>query len=1230
MTTPSSTISVTTPTTSKTTLSTTKTPTHITHNVLPTGKASNYNSKDPIDCKRALLMFTCLHPIVRRHCFYSCNPKQAVISAIFSSTSSPVSASSSITQSRGQVNSVHYSSAMSLASSQTPSIVSSVLTQYSPLVSSQQLVIQSHTSHGFSTPLSPSYSTIAMKSYSPSQSTSLPVKPSASAPTTHQSTITLSATPSSLIQTSSSIPSMTSSTMIVTTPLHHSHIVLPTGQASIYSPLDPLDCKRSLLKFSCSLSIIAKHCPNSCSKSSSIVISYSPSSSVVASAQSSKPTNSISNVASSSSIHTSSKPFNSISSSLFVPVPTSSLYTSNMLSRSVFSTNIKSGSPYFTQTHPLSSSSTFSAQLLYMSSDRLSRLTAQTLTSNTNIPSLSINSISTLNQQLSSTKPLISQFFSSSPHQNTALYSRQAASQLSNVPIISSSSNAQPKSSHISLSTVLSTNGPGSILSSISKPLSSLAQLKGISVSYSLNSLPIQTTVSSSSVSSNVISSSLSKPRLPSFSFTSSNVQSVSSILSSSQVASTNSLPPTTFGVPSSLSNLLLSKNIQTSQVASSMSSSSYSQSNLITSTTLSTQSGVLGSQSFHGISQISGLASPSSSASVSTLVSVSSDIISSLLNSYSNILPSYAVSTNSVSASTINTPYINTRSSKSSLVSDLSSPLISNLSTLHSIAPSTYPTLSPSGKNQPFFSSSANGMLSSPSIKPSTSSQIQNVQSSIFSSLIPSSDAMNSAISPHFSQSSVILQSSNPSTSLLSLSSVISTTNLISNFQLPTTLYSYTSAPSTSSTSSSGMNSKLLSSSFFSLVSSSSVHSSMQMHVSSMQKISIKPLFNSAVATTQVSTDISPSTTATPFPSILTTQLSNVISSKPSLLPIALSTDSYISLYPSLQPSQNLYLSSAQPGISSLFSSLTNPSQFPYTLSFSSHLVSHSAPPSSHSSSISIASNSLLTPPSKSSFSHPLSTGIPSSTDSLTSLYGSILSTKPAAYASTPQHIPLSAAVQQPSGQLSVTCVPISSMYATPSRSLMTDSLLLMGISSASMSMSIVQTPSSNVQFQTNSPSVSGISSTMLGSSLIIASSCYTFTVFPTSGVNVYLNSSQTLLTSALPTSFTSANQMSTSVGNLVSSPFPTRQVTSMQTSSLPSQTTTTRLPVTHVVIPTGVAGIYDNRDPVDCRRSLTMFSCTNPIVARHCHYSCASHPASRPDIFAVPRGSSAGKGKK
>ena len=43
------------------------------------------------------------------------------------------------------------------------------------------------------------------------------------------------------------------------TPFH-----LPTGVASNYNPLDPVDCKRSLLAFNCSVPLIRQHCKHSC------------------------------------------------------------------------------------------------------------------------------------------------------------------------------------------------------------------------------------------------------------------------------------------------------------------------------------------------------------------------------------------------------------------------------------------------------------------------------------------------------------------------------------------------------------------------------------------------------------------------------------------------------------------------------------------------------------------------------------------------------------------------------------------------------------------------------------------------------------------------------------------------------------------------------------------------------------------------------------------------------
>jgi hypothetical protein len=51
----------------------------------------------------------------------------------------------------------------------------------------------------------------------------------------------------------------------------------------------------------------------------------------------------------------------------------------------------------------------------------------------------------------------------------------------------------------------------------------------------------------------------------------------------------------------------------------------------------------------------------------------------------------------------------------------------------------------------------------------------------------------------------------------------------------------------------------------------------------------------------------------------------------------------------------------------------------------------------------------------------------------------------------------------------------------------------------------------------------------------------------------------------------------------------------------------------ITHITIPTGVASIYDKRDPVDCKRSLKAFKCTVPIIAMHCHFSCKTQAGRR-----------------
>uniref|UniRef100_K1QGX0 Inactive carboxypeptidase-like protein X2 n=1 Tax=Magallana gigas TaxID=29159 RepID=K1QGX0_MAGGI len=66
--------------------------------------------------------------------------------------------------------------------------------------------------------------------------------------------------------TSPSSTAVNSSPPSTTLPVTTVH--LPTGVASNYNPLDPVDCKRSLLAYNCSIPLIRQHCKHSCGNSS--------------------------------------------------------------------------------------------------------------------------------------------------------------------------------------------------------------------------------------------------------------------------------------------------------------------------------------------------------------------------------------------------------------------------------------------------------------------------------------------------------------------------------------------------------------------------------------------------------------------------------------------------------------------------------------------------------------------------------------------------------------------------------------------------------------------------------------------------------------------------------------------------------------------------------------------------------------------------------------------------
>ncbi|CAC5404305.1 unnamed protein product [Mytilus coruscus] len=269
--------------------------TSVTHKIFPTGKASNYDTRDPLDCKRALLIVPCTNPIVKKHCFYSCNPKQGNI-LLSSTNTTPFRQTTIITSqqttslpvavSNVQIThvssvSTHMSAANIYVSLNSQSSLSNMLSINSNTRSNSLSAIQS-------TPTSmlPSSISIGVSSFKHSN---IP----------HTSTTTQNTIVSSFISPMSSaiaLMSVTPTNVVSSSVTHVTHNVLPTGQASMYNPLDPLDCKRSLLMFSCSIPLVAKHCHYSCSTPSFKLPSFSifhSSASGVALSQNSDKTSSI-------------------------------------------------------------------------------------------------------------------------------------------------------------------------------------------------------------------------------------------------------------------------------------------------------------------------------------------------------------------------------------------------------------------------------------------------------------------------------------------------------------------------------------------------------------------------------------------------------------------------------------------------------------------------------------------------------------------------------------------------------------------------------------------------------------------------------------------------------------------------------------------------------------------------------------------------------------------------
>ncbi|XP_052092526.1 uncharacterized protein LOC127728991 [Mytilus californianus] len=337
--------------------------TSVTHKIFPTGKASNYDTRDPLDCKRALLIVPCTNAIVKKHCFYSCNSKQG--NSLLSSTNTTpfrqttIMTSQQTTSILVAVNNVQTTHISSVSTHM--SAVNIYVSPNSQSSLSNMLSLQSNTRSNYlsaiqSTPTSmlPSSISIGVSSFQYSN-------------ILHTSMTTQNTIVSSLISPMSSaiaLMSVTPPNVVSSSVTHVTHNVLPTGQASIYNPLDPLDCKRSLLIFSCSMPLVAKHCHYSCSSpsfkfpSSSI---FHSSASGVAHSQNSDKTSSVSmtcyNVpVMSSALHSS--PTSTFSKAISSATRMSNFSTSTKPNLSKSTQSLKSIQISTSTTKPLTSMST--------------------------------------------------------------------------------------------------------------------------------------------------------------------------------------------------------------------------------------------------------------------------------------------------------------------------------------------------------------------------------------------------------------------------------------------------------------------------------------------------------------------------------------------------------------------------------------------------------------------------------------------------------------------------------------------------------------------------------------------------------------------------------------------------------------------------------------------------------------------------------------------------------
>ncbi|VDI26177.1 Hypothetical predicted protein [Mytilus galloprovincialis] len=909
----------------------------ITHKIFPTGQASNYNTRDPLDCKRALLVDPCTNPIVNKHCFYSCNPKQG--NNLLSSTNTiPFRQTTTITSKQTIGTPVAVSNVQTTHTSSISTHMSAANINVSPSQTSLNNMLSLHSNTMYN-----SLSTI--------QSTPTSMLPSSISigvtSLKHSNILHSSMTTQNTIKSSSISPMSTAIASISITPTNAvsssaTHNVLPTGQASIYNSLDPKDCKRSLLMFSCAVPIVAKHCHYSCSKPSSKLLSSSmfhSSVSVVAHSQNSDKT--------------------------------------SIISQTSFLNGIQSTQLSQTQLNP-SKPITNLFTTMNQNSNQInpSSLTSAmfSVTSMVN-PSVIVHSNSAIISPSINSNPSLIMLSSTTSHTSTAQSSNSNMAQMSRysqasgsvtISMIQSSIPSKPLS--VTGLTGIQTTVLQSALkdSSVTSAMMTTSMHKGSFItqySSSLSSLPssavLQNVQSSDKPSSTVVnlSSVLHQHYLNSL-----NINPPSSIIKTTQISS---LPSS--GVPSSLLYQSASKTGSYSSVPQSLLTSSM-QASSVTSLTSPMQA-----------SSATSLTSPMQASSVTSLTSpIQASSVTSLTSSMqASSVTSLTSSMQASSVTSLTSPM--QASSVTSLTSSMQASSVTSLTSSMQASSVTSLTLSMHASSVTSLSSGVTGIFTSSVIK--GSSYIQSVSGNFVSSF--SSVGITSSITIG---SSSLLGKGNPAISTTYASSgqytsVVSAINsllpvqssniLRSQFVTNSFLQSSVSSPSITA-------SVFLSQSGIRQLTSSIVQSSPPL--SSVQLLSTVPLLHSSNVRSGYQSSLGHLSSLQSL-SVLNPGMTSVLSSQNTnkipvssgqnqgltSVPSSLNQDSSLfqiptksSIFASLNPSAPLGLSSKISDLSVLFSS---PNHAMSSAISSVHPIMLSVPSSLNTDMVSASSKHIMSP---------------------------------------------------------------------------------------------------------------------------------------------------------------------------------------------------------------------------------------------------------------------------